>query len=74
MTIPTWIKVAGSFLLGVLGALAAFLLTRRSTPASADTLVSASDAEKKRIADEIARDSAQGIADAFNAAVKKEKP
>jgi hypothetical protein len=74
MTVPTWLKVVGSFLVGLIGAIVAILLTRRQEPTQADALVTSADAEKKRIADEIAADSAQGLVDAFNNAVKKEKP
>jgi hypothetical protein len=74
MTVPTWLKVVGSFLVGLIGALLAIFLTRRQEPTQADALVTSADIEKKRIADEIAADSAQGLVDAFNNAVKKEKP
>ena len=43
-------------------------------PPPADAIVAKADAEKARIAQEIKADSAQGVADAFNSAVKKTQP
>jgi hypothetical protein len=45
-----------------------------ASPPPADAVVSAGEAQKQQIHNEIVADSAQGVADAFNAAVKKEQP
>lgn len=62
------------FAILTLGVGLVFLRRRPASPTPADTIVSAADAEKAKIAQEIKASSDQALADLFNKSVKKEQP
>jgi hypothetical protein len=64
------VVIVGKILIG--GVLAMFGAKPSAPPA--DAIVAKADAEKAKIAETIKADSDQGVADAFNAAVKKVQP
>ena len=66
MKVPKWLGYVLAFLAGVVGVLALVLRGRGNAPTEADGIVSAGDAEKKRIAEEIKADSDAELAARFN--------
>jgi hypothetical protein len=72
MTIPNWLKVLLTFLSGVAATLAAIFLFRPKPPAEspAKPIVDAGNAEKAKVAEQVAKDTSQELADEFNKGVK----
>jgi hypothetical protein len=71
--------VAGFLLAVVLGKImirgvGSLFGARPAGPPPADGIVAAGEKQKQQISQEIKADSAQGVADAFNSAVKKVQP
>ena len=66
MKLPKWLGYVLAFLAGVAGVLALVLRGKGASPTPADKVVADGEAEKKRIAEEIKKDSDDALASRFN--------
>jgi len=66
MKVPKWLGYVLAFLAGVAGVLALVLRGKGAGPTAADKIVADAESEKKRIAEEIKKDSDDALAARFN--------